>query len=229
MTKYFVVAAIAAAFTTSTASAGGLSGPVYEPVAVVPYVVAPITSWTGGYVGGNLTYGNAKIKATGNLGSAVDTAGLNRTLSEPDGFSGGLRAGYDWQSGAGVFGVGGEYNLGKYSAGLTGDYNATVDADVKIKDAGTIFARAGYAFNNNLMGYGLLGYTWANGKASSGGVTESRSLDGATYGVGAEYKFNTNWSSYAEYTYTDFGKIENTNGDLKANLGQVKIGVNYRF
>ena len=137
-----------------------------------------------------------------------------------------------------MFGLGGEYNLGKFDGGLSGDYGAIVDeiggdVNVEVKKAATIFARGGYAVNDNLLAYGLLGYTWADGNesASLDGVSESDSvdLDGVTVGLGAEYRFNPNWSGYAEYTHTDFGKVERTDGTLKASLQQVKIGVNYRF
>ena len=99
-----------------------------------------------------------------------------------------------------------------------------------IKNAATIFARAGYAMNDNFMAYGLLGYTWAKGTVGVPGLgSESRDLSGGTIGLGAEYKLNSNWSTYGEYTYTDFGTVKDTDGLLKTTLGQAKLGINYRF
>lgn len=72
------------------ALAGGLTDPVVEaPVAapVAPVVVG--TDWTGGYVGGQLGYGD--VSATGLDG---------------DGLTYGLRGGYDWDFGNWVLGAG---------------------------------------------------------------------------------------------------------------------------
>ena len=60
-------------------------------------------------------------------------------------------------------------------------------------------------------------------------VRQSEDLDGVTIGFGGEYMFTQNWTGYAEYSYTDFGDIDNTDGQLEADLQQIKFGVNYRF
>ncbi|MFN8684171.1 outer membrane protein [Paracoccus sp. P2] len=159
-------------------------------------------------------------------------------MTKPDGVSGAIRVGYDWQVGKGVFGLGGEYNLGKYDGGLSGVYGDALgelggDLNLEVEKAATIFARAGYAVNENLLAYGLLGYTWADvdGRASDGFETysDSTDLDGVTVGIGAEYRFTNNWSGYAEYAYTDFGTVKDTEGNVEATMQQVKLGVNYRF
>jgi outer membrane immunogenic protein len=221
--KYATVAAVATALTSTAAISGGINEPILEAVPQVTYA-APVTGWTGGYVGGNLSFGKGKVKAAGDF---ADALGEDFTFLKPDGASAGVRAGYDWQRGAGVFGVGAEYTFGKYKDSVSDGVGGTLNANVK--NAATIFARAGYAVNDNFMAYGLLGYTWAKGTIDYNGMSESADLDGGTIGLGAEYKVNSNWSTYGEYTYTDFGTIKNTDGNLKATLGQVKLGVNYRF
>lgn len=229
--KYVATAAVAATFTASAALAGGVAEPVYEAAPQVTYVAPAAAGWTGGYVGANLNYGNGKLTSSGTLASRLTTAGFPTTM-KPDGASGAIRAGYDWQRGAGVFGLGAEYNFGKYKDSSVSTNTSLNGAtlDTEIKNAATIFARAGYAMNDNLMAYGLLGYTWAKGTATvSGFPSESRDLDGGTIGLGAEYKLNSNWSTYGEYTYTDFGTVETSGDEMKASLGQVKLGLNYRF
>lgn len=235
--------ALALSVTTLAAPAAVAGGYVAPVVDVAPVIVAPaavIGSWQGAYVGANVNWGKAKLKAAGDLGSWLADYNISRTLIEPDGVSGAIRAGYDWQFGNGVVGLGAEYNVGKYKEGISGPlddyYSGHVDVDVK--RAATLFARAGYAVNDNFLAYGLLGYTWAKGHASvtvsdSFGVVDSAKasvdLDGVTAGLGAEYRFNSNWSGYAEYAYTDFGKVKDTDGNLKATMQQIKVGVNYRF
>lgn len=238
MMKYTITAAVAATFTASAALAGGAIQPIMEAEPQAVYVAPAAGGWTGGYLGGNLNYGKGKLKPgsyDGQSGPVLARSldpelgyNLGRSNFAPDGASAALRAGYDWQRGAGVFGIGAEYNFGKYKDSINVSEDFTVNAD--IKNAATIFARAGYAFNDNFMAYGLLGYTWAKLDVSSNAFpSASESLGGGTIGLGGEYKLNSNWSTYAEYTYTDFGKVKNTDGLLKATLGQAKLGVNYRF
>ena len=225
--KNSISLAAVVAFLSVPAFAGDLSAPVVEaPVMVAEPVVVP--TWTGGYVGGNVNYGFGSLDATDAFAAALAGGGFGSNLSEPDGVNGALRAGYDWQFGRGVFGLGGEYNFGSYE-GVGEGALAGSGLNVEIEDVATIFARAGYAVNDQFLAYGLLGYTQAEGTATQGGGSQTEDLDGVTFGLGGEYLFTQNWSGYGEYTYTDFGDIDNTGGQLEADLHQVKFGVNYRF
>lgn len=245
MRSYFFVSAAVAAFSATSAIAGGAVAPIVDvqPVSA-PAMAAPAPAWAGGYVGGNLNFGKGKLQAKGELADLIreteeeEGISLGRTLAEPDGASAAIRAGYDWQIGRGVFGLGGEYNLANYKSGLSGAYGDVVDflgadAEVRIKNTATVFARAGYLVNDNLLAYGLVGYTRAKGEASGSfegeSASESTTLSGTTFGVGAEYLVNANWSAYAEYAYTDFGDLRDSEGNAEVDLSQVKLGVNYRF
>lgn len=227
LTTTVVLSAASASF------AGGYTTPVVEaePVTVASVTpVAPAYNWSGAYVGANVNWGEASADAKGDLRSALSSVGLGETLSEPEGASAAIRAGYDWQFNRMIVGLGAEYNAGKYDAGLEGQLGDALEADVELKNTATVFARAGYAFTDNIVGYGLLGYTWAKGEISIDGVgSESEDLDGVTVGLGGEYLINNNWSAYGEYAYTDFGDIDNTDGQAEAELHQVKLGLNYRF
>ena len=47
-------------------------------------------------------------------------------------------------------------------------------------------------------------------------------------GLGAERKFNANWSGYGELSYTDFGDVD-AFGGANIDSQKIKLGVNYRF
>lgn len=264
MSNVFLMTALVSSFSATAVFAGGFAAPVVEVEPVV--AVAPAkTGWGGGYVGGNINYGKGKLKSRGTVGDAADIVdnylgedypsvrellaeefggdfldeSIAQTLLKPDGTSAAVRAGYDWQNGAFVYGLGAEYNVGKYKDSIGGEVELEgmepfdASARVEFKNMATIYARAGYAFSEQFMAYGVLGYSRSKGKVTLAvndkSFSGSETLSGVTYGLGAEYKFNQNWSSYAEYTHTDFGKVKNTHGLLKAEVGQVKLGVNYRF
>ncbi|HHY03379.1 MAG TPA: porin family protein [Paracoccus sp.] len=88
-----------------------------------------------------------------------------------------------------------------------------------------VFVRAGYAFNDQTMAYGLLGYSHGKLENTEAGLSET--VKGPTVGIGAEHRFNENWSGYAEYAHTRFGTVDLV--EQKVKLDQVKLGVNFRF
>lgn len=209
MIKHFTIGTALAALVAAPAFAGGYTAPIIETAPQIEMVPAVVPAWTGGYLGANLNYGKGKVEGP-NIAPSY----------KPDGASGAVRAGYDWQfSPQGVFGIGAEYNLGKYKDNIGGD-------EANLKNAATIFARAGYAFNENLLAYGLVGYSRAKLNMTAGPVSET--VDGWTAGLGAEYRINDNWSSYAEYAHSDLGDVASAGID-KVKLDQVKLGVNFRF
>lgn len=217
MIKQFTFGTALAALVAAPAFAGGYVAPVVEsePV-VIQTAPAIIPAWTGGYVGANLNYGKGEVKPS----STNTTVGKIK----PDGASGAIRGGYDWQMGNGVFGVGAEYNAGKYKDTVGG-------TKAEYKNMGTIFARAGYAINDNWLAYGMLGYSRAKLEITDGPTVAGKrkdTVDGVMAGIGTEYRFNEKWSGYGEYAYSDLGDTDHP--DYKdAKLNQVKLGVNFRF
>lgn len=215
MRKYAALASSLAALAAAPALAGGYVAPVADVEPVVAVTPAPIVgTWAGGYLGANVNYGKAEFDPTD---------GVYYGTAEPDGANFALRGGYDWQRGNGVFGLGAEYNLGKYKDDIVDDGEPF--GELEMKNVGTVFLRAGYAFSEQLMAYGLLGYTHA--KLEAPGISEK--VDGATLGLGAEYRFNPNWSGYAEYAYSDLGSVSDGDTSSDVDLSQVKLGVNFRF
>lgn len=175
-----------------------------------PYTVTqPLAnSWAGAYLGGNLGYGWGDI--TNNPAS-------------PSGLLGGIQGGYNWQSGAVVFGVEGDIQL-----------NGADDTFAAWKFSnpwfGTARGRIGYAFNNVLL-YGTGGLAFGEVKGQWFGLTESHTVAGWTVGVGAEVMLNRNWSAKIEYLYVDlsnqnFSLTRTSNG---YEFNTLRVGVNYRF
>lgn len=239
MFKQFATLATCFACSATVASAGGLVTPMMEPEPMaVAMPAAPVGSWTGGYLGGNLSFGKGKATAEGDFAAFLAEEGFSNTLAEPDGASAALRGGYDWQFGNVVLGLGAEYNVGKYKSGLDGQFadlqtQFSVDSSVELKNTATVFARAGYAVNDQFLAYGLLGHTRAKGSVfgTNGEVTvdETRTLKGTTFGIGGEYRVTQSISTYVEYNHTDFGSVPDTDGQIDAKLGQIKLGANFRF
>lgn len=220
MINRFAIGAALAAIVATPVLAGGYVATVVETAPLAVIATEDSTAWTGPYVGVNLNYGEGKIK--------------NDNGTKLDGTVGAIRAGYDWQIGQAVIGLGAEYNFGNYEG--TELHPVLPPIHVELKSVATVFARAGYAFNDKFLGYGLLGYTRAKLVNQFDAMPEwsipadeyRETAKGATVGIGAEYRVNQNWSGYAEYAYTDFGKTKDE-WEVKYDLSQIKIGINYRF
>jgi len=199
-------AALIAAGWTASAQAADLS---YGSPA--PYTVnQPLNmySWAGPYLGANLGYGWGSV---------------DNNPTQPSGLVGGAQAGYNWQSGAMVF-------------GLEGDLQASAADDTfapwKFSNPwfGTVRGRVGYAFNNILF-YGTAGLAFGELRAETFGLSESHTNVGWTAGVGAEFGLVQNWTAKIEYLYVDLASDNFTvTGVSNAyRFGLVRAGVNYHF
>lgn len=192
-----------AAAITSAGAAGAADVP--RPYATAPYLVSA-HGWTGPYVGGQLGY------QWGSMAGA-----------RPSGIAGGVRAGYNAQAGAFVFG--GEADLNRSGA-------EDRFAGWKFSNPwfGTLRARVGYAFSNVLV-YGTLGLAVGGGRAELGGASESRTHAGWAAGGGMEIGLTAAWSARVEYLYVDLSDrpygLTGANHGIDSNL--LRIGVNYRF
>lgn len=245
--KSLLTASAVIALSSSAAIAGSLAPAAPEPAVVVPAPVAspPAANWGGAYAGANLSWGQADLNFSA-IPSPSDIGGVvipDNTLSEMDGFGGGLRVGYDWQSSNLVFGVGAEYSFGTISGGfkhpdVMDDLQQHHSLDARISNMATVFGRIGYDAGAWLP-YALAGYTWADadGEYWSGTTQnllrdESLKVEGATLGIGVERRLTQQWTAYGEWTHTDFGavaRLSNIPIDLETSVNQIKLGVNYRF
>lgn len=196
------------------------------PVAAPIEAVTPVSAynWTGFYAGAHLggeflrdsaTYGAVRHKLPG---SSV---------------TGGVQAGYNWQTGPWVLGA--EADVGYGHPTKTKAFG--VNTMKQEKDwSGTVRARAGYAVDRALI-YGTGGLALANfaTTGTSGAVTQKDTTTRAGYAVGGgvEYAMTNNVSVKGEYLYEGFGKVKSTlagvpaKNDLSDHI--VRVGVNYKF
>jgi outer membrane immunogenic protein len=199
------VALLAAGWTVS-AEAADLS---YGSRA--PYTVnQPLNaySWAGPYLGANLGY----------AWGSVDNNPTN-----PSGFSGGVQAGYNWQTGPWMFGVEGDIQA-------TGADDTFAPWKFSNPWFGTVRGRAGYAFNNILF-YGTGGLAFGELRGETFGLSESHTTAGWTAGVGTEFGLAQNWSAKIEYLYVDLADAHFTVTGVSNGyrFGLVRAGVNYHF
>jgi outer membrane immunogenic protein len=233
-----------------------LSLPVSALVAGSPALAAPVYNWTGMYVGfyaggvwgrGNSTantncpeeinagppggYYCDNLRAPGNA-AAVTSAGSGSAASTK--FTGGIQAGYNWQTGAVVYGV--EADFGSFalrgSRSRSGGYvdNAigpgigntfTVTNSFSTDWLLTARGRLGWAASNWLVyatgGLAMSRVAVANSFSDDvdaggfSGATESASASkikfGWTLGAGMEVALTRNWSLKGEYLYVDLGSV----------------------
>lgn len=183
-------------------------------------VAGPGSSWAGFYIGAMGGYAREN----------ADTSPMS------GGFAGGT-LGYNWQSGAVVFGI--ETDAAWANVSASAGIPGLIGATDTIRDWGTVRGRLGYAFNQFLF-YGTGGYAWADNRLTVSAlglsVSDSHLHSGWTAGGGVEVMFAPNWSVKAEYLYRSFssqtyfaGLIPPgvPSGSLNVNSGQV--GVNYHF
>src|SRR5712671_4918395 len=176
-----------------------------------PYTVNQplnVYSWAGPYLGGNLGY---------QWGSVEDTR------TNPSGLTGGVQAGYNWQTGPLVFGVEGDIQA-------TGAEDTFAPWKFSNPWFGTVRGRAGYAFGNILF-FGTGGLAFGDLRGETFGLSESHTTAGWTAGVGAEFGFAPSWSAKVEYLYVD---LANSNFTITGvsdgyRFGLLRAGVNYHF
>jgi outer membrane immunogenic protein len=232
--KKFAVAASIVVASTIGASAADLASR--------PYTKAPVSAvqnWGGLYVGGNAGYAWGDADTVGTMVApapflAIDAAAVNAASSprlKPDGFSGGLQAGYNWQDGAAVFGLEADFDAFRLRGNAAGTFAFpstlpggpvgpptqffTSASSVSTDWLFTGRGRLGWA-NDHWLLYATGGVAVTNARVNQTvgllapfviGASTSSTRVGWTVGAGVEYAINTNWSFKAEYLYLDFGNI----------------------
>lgn len=222
--KHFGAGIVAAAILASplAAQAADLRTPSYKAPA---YTAPSYANWSGFYVGLVGGYGFGKSSWTG--------GGVTTGDFDVKGAMAGGTVGYNFQTGTWVWGLEGDMSW----SGMKGSTTANCPASCETKNDwfGTARGRIGYGGFSNWMPYLTGGAAFGNIKATSGGISVTKTNIGWTAGVGLEYAFLGNWSTKVEYLYADLGKVTcgaatcgvDTDIKLKANL--VRVGLNYRF
>jgi outer membrane immunogenic protein len=203
-----VFAAIAVAIVTTGAALGADYGPYSRPNPQLAAAPFSAQNWNGAYVGVNLGY---------QFGETTNWA------ADPNGFAGGLQAGYNWQNGQWVFG-------GETDLQISGADDTFAGYKFSNPWFGTTRGRAGLAFSN-VLAYLTAGVAYGGGRAEFAGMSQSRTHFGWTLGLGLEVAFTPNWSAKAEYLYVDL--TDRTYGltglDHGFESSLLRFGVNYRF
>ena len=237
MKTRWMMGAAAAALTVAGAAVALAADLPTKKEAPAPVFVPPPFTWTGFYIGGNI----GGVWGTGTRQSTLYAAGFpflstyypNNLGTNPGGWLLGGQAGYNYQSGAAVFGL--ETDLDWTSmnrnfhyispafAGLVepfniynGDYLA-LNAKANLDWLGTTRVRVGFVAtpDNRLLFYGTGGIAYGGGSANynlydafygaywTGNPSSSRV--GWTLGAGAEYALTNNWTIKGEYLYYNLG------------------------
>jgi outer membrane immunogenic protein len=189
-----------------------------------PRSVVSYYNWTGFYAGIVAGYG---------FGSS-DWSAVASASNKPKGAMAGGTVGYNWQTGAIVLGLEGDFSWSgvKGSATCAGAFTCETSNGW----LATFRGRAGYAIDRWLP-YVTLGGAYGNVKATTSvaGLSASTSKDqlGWTAGAGVEYAFAGNWSAKLEYLYVDLGSFDTgpapfvNNVSFKESI--VRAGLNYKF
>ena len=227
---------------------------------------APTYNWTGFYVGVNVggAWGQSKTttavscdKIAGFITyfdcpapgtTAAQAAAVGSGTATGSGFTGGLQAGYNWQSGSVVLGLEADIEAFrmKVSRQATGVYPGpamqsgpyTISSSIDTNWLFTARGRAGWAFGD-MLAYvtgGLAAtdlrtnhtfsdnFTFGGFSASgaSGSWGGSATKVGWTVGGGAEWALSRNWTVKAEYLYVNFGAV-----DAASQIKHTSTGLGY--
>ncbi len=245
-----------------TASAADLAFKPSDPVAPVaaPFDwTGPYVGLHAGYGWGHENDDQSRLFRTGG-GPGVPGPGDNNPTDkyDMDGFVCGAHAGYNYQflPSSFVIGVEGDIDFADHKGDGHGFYaggKILRTLEMKSEWQGSARLRAGYGMDNLLL-YATGGLAVADGTLgtpdggqyvafgigsipnptiSVPGSKASKTLFGATAGVGAEYAFTQNWIGRAELRYTDFGSQTYATGygPVKFNWSQISstLGVSYKF
>ena len=206
--------ALAAVIGAGPAVAADLSRPP-PPIVKAP-VMAPIFSWTGFYIGGNI--GGAWAQHNFTFDNLSFNNGSNNAV-----FIGGGQVGGNYQFNNFVIGVEGTFdwaannnnnNVGVVvPAGILGIGPHTLQVTANDKWIATLAARLGVAYDRVLF-YAKGGGAWVGANSLTiTDVTTGASITGSTnntlsgflVGGGIEWAFTSNWTVKAEYDYIGLG------------------------
>lgn len=235
MRKKIAVAGIASLALTGAAQAAD----IVEPVAYY--------DWTGPYIGLQAGYAWDETPVNWERSAGLDDP-VDIDSIDPDGFVGGLHAGYLFQEDSLVFGL--EADI-EYSD-LSGSTDFIVfdpgpedlaDIDYDIDWLGSLRLRLGFAMDRALVyatGGLAVGAVKLEGDAEAPGLadeSDDATKWGWTAGVGAAYALADDLSARLEYRYTDLGTSEIrfssqgefVDAEVRNDFHAVRAGLSWRF
>lgn len=230
--KKLALGIVAAVGLSASAQAADMAIPP-QPVAAL----ATIYNWSGFYVGahgggarGNSNWLNTVSDAP--LGLWPDLIPGDRTSHKISGWIAGGQMGYNFQSGAFVYGLelsGAASDLKGSSLSQPGPFSQQDDVfTTKITSFFLASARLGYASGNWLL-YLKGGYAGAHVKTSAvdfGGAVVGSGYDqrwhhGWNVGAGVELGFTPSWSIALQYDYIGLQTLNDTLGGVNYNNGVI--------
>jgi len=193
-----------------------------------------VFSWTGGYIGGQIGYG------FGNADYVYEGSSDYDYSNDPDGFLGGIYAGYNHQFANGVvLGLEADVAWGGLEDAALAPGDSDFSAKTSIDLTGSARLRLGYAMDR-LMPYVAGGVAFGKFNFTEYDLGDfyasaDESMVGWTLGVGAEYALTDNWTLRGEYRYADYGTHdfvtqpadEGYSADIRTH--DVRFGVAYKF
>lgn len=206
----------------------------------------PSRSWTGFYLGG----GGALLAATRDLDISAcnggDCASLGLEGLGGGGYAVAVLGGFDYRMGRFVAGAFVDYEWSEQNIKLTIEDPQVGEASINLLGldrSWTVGGRLGYLVSEDLLIYGLAGYTdlrFKDIEVSGAGANVSFELPGFkgyTVGVGFEKLWGTSISTRLEYRYVDLGAeaLTDTNVvdegvlSLDPSLHSVRASLVYRF
>ena len=241
---------LGAVMLTTALTAPGLAADLGARTYTKAPVVAPVSNWSGLYVGGNLGYGWGDGNTDFSFLPSPQLFGLNNTTlrARSTGVTGGAQFGYNWQIGSLVTGleadIQGSNIKGSARAtpinaatGLPDTFGSLILSEAKLSWFGTVRGRLGVTVTPDLLLYGTGGLAYGHVDASANWLQSideqapasvSKTKVGWTAGAGAEWMFARNWSAKLEYLYVDLGS-ESAIGDSTPVIPPFKVGYNWRF
>jgi len=255
MYRRILLASVGAIALAGSAFAADLPSRAPPPVYVPP---APIFTWTGIYIGGQIGYawGTSNTNLGDNFGDYTSFSTNN------SGVIGGAHVGYNLQLSQFVVGLEGDVDGSSLSKTVYGDpligagtgfgvfVPTTISGNLGVQ--GSIRGRVGYAWDRVLLyATGGVAFGGFNGSISTpiGYDSASTTRVGWTLGGGLEYAVTNNWSIRAEYRYTQFGHSTvyannsfgpsgvyypllgaiGAYGNRTINENRVQVGFSYKF
>ncbi|MGQ7792402.1 outer membrane protein [Faunimonas sp. B44] len=242
------VAAGSALLVAALASSGVMAADLpIQPIApaVAPITSVPLFTWSGGYLGVSVGYGWGIDDRVGIGTPPVRALFGNIGTFSPNGWLGGLQAGYNLQLGQFVVGAEGDFQWTGIDDRLptrvsSGAVAVTGFASTDLDWYATLRARAGITFDRFLV-YGTAGValamvdyrTTVTVPAPTEVMRNNDAKWGYVLGGGVEYAFNENLSMKGEYQYIDISidPLRSATYVTVPTPGYhtVRVGLNYRF
>jgi len=221
MKQIIATSVLALALGGTAAQAGNLAPIPSEPVIQAPAPVAMARSWTGGYAGVQLGYGQARLGVT-DMTDPTNTGALRA-----NGLLGGVYGGFNWQGANDmVFGIDADLAAHRARASTTTVGGDNVSA--RMRTSGAVRARAGVAMGDTLF-YGAAGVTHARFNVDVNGASDSIGRTGWTAGLGIEQAFAGNMTGRLEYRYADYGRFNSNGYDGRLRTNEIRAGVAFNF